>query len=213
VLSGTFNLIDPNLAQRREGLKRLRVLAAACEPLGTSLITLCTGTRDPVDMWRWHPDNTAAEAWDDLLTALGEALDIAQTYSITLGIEPEGANVVYSARQARRLLDTFRSPHLKIVMDAANLFHDGDLTRQVAVIDEAFDLLGDEIVLAHAKDITIGAGGMEWRAAGQGLLDYDHYLRRLHDSGYSGPLILHGLAESQVAGCVAFLRAKLASYQ
>ena len=31
------------------------VLANACGALGTGIITLCTGTRDPDDMWRHHP--------------------------------------------------------------------------------------------------------------------------------------------------------------
>ena len=56
-VSGTFNMIHPDLRERRHGLQRLRVLASACQQLGTSVITLCTGTRDPENMWRRHPDN------------------------------------------------------------------------------------------------------------------------------------------------------------
>src|ERR1044071_8934922 len=45
-VSGTYNMIHPDVNQRRDGMRRLRVLAAACGQLGTSTITLCTGTRD-----------------------------------------------------------------------------------------------------------------------------------------------------------------------
>lgn len=61
-LSGTFNMIDPDPRQRQANLRRLRVLAAACKGLGTEVITLCTGTRDPHDMWRYHPDNGSPAA-------------------------------------------------------------------------------------------------------------------------------------------------------
>src|SRR4051794_22930926 len=44
-VSGTFNMIHPDPAERRAGLRRLRVLAAACARLGTAVITLCTGSR------------------------------------------------------------------------------------------------------------------------------------------------------------------------
>jgi sugar phosphate isomerase/epimerase len=73
------------------------------------------------------------------------------------------------------------------------------------ILDEAFALLGADIVLAHAKDLDRDgdAGNL---AAGQGLLDYGYYLRLLQQSGYTGPLVLHGLNEAQVAGCVTFLR-------
>ena len=56
-ISGTFNMIDPDVSARQDGLRRLDQLAAACGRLGTSVITLCTGTRDPDNMWRRHPEN------------------------------------------------------------------------------------------------------------------------------------------------------------
>ena len=43
--------------------------------------------------------------------------------------------------------------------------------------------------------------------AGRGLLDYPLYLALLQHSGFTGALILHGLAEEDVAACLAFVRA------
>jgi sugar phosphate isomerase/epimerase len=209
-VSGTFNMIHPDLVQRRAGMDRLRVLAAACADLGTRLITLSTGTRNANNMWAAHPDNQSAAVWADLLAAMAAAVHIAEEAGVTLAFEPEVSNVVDSAARARQLLDEIRSPRLKVVMDGANLFHAGELPQMPRILHEAFDLLGDDIVLAHAKDLSHdGAAGHE--AAGQGVLDYELYLRLLHDSGYCGPLILHGLSEVQVVGCVAFLQGKLAN--
>ncbi len=206
-VSGTFNMVHPDREQREDGLPRLGVLAAACAGLCTSVITLCTGTRDPDDMWRRHPDNDTPEAWDDLLTSMREAVRLAEDADVTLAFEPEVANVVDSARKARRLLDEVGSPRLKVVLDPANIFHAGELPRMRAILDEAFDLLGPDIVLAHAKDLSHdGEAGHE--AAGRGLLDYDHYLALLNGLGRDIPLILHGLSEDQVDASVAFLRSK-----
>ena len=105
-------------------------------------------------------------------------------------------------------MDEIGSPHLKVTMDAANIFHAGDLARMSEVLDQAFELIGKDIVLAHAKDLSRdGDAGHE--AAGHGKLDYDRYLSLLHAYGFRGPLLLHGLSEAQVPGCVAFLRKKL----
>lgn len=211
-ISGTFNMIHPDLYQRQLGLQRLRTLAAACKRLGTHVITLCTGTRDPVSMWRRHPDNDSAEAWQEMLASMYVAAEIAAEFNVTMGFEPEVSNVVDSARKGRRLLDTIQSPHLKVVMDGANVFHAGELSKMHAVLDETFDLLGNDIVLAHAKDISQdGEAGHD--AAGTGLLDYDYYLALLQRAGYTGPLILHSLSEAQVDDSVAFLRGKLAGRQ
>jgi sugar phosphate isomerase/epimerase len=207
-VSGTFNMIHPDPEQRQDGLRRLRELALACRALGTSIVTLCTGTRDPQNMWRRHPDNDSAAAWRDLIASLRIALERTEESGVTLAFEPEVSNVVDSAQKGRRLLDEIGSPRLKVVMDGANLFYAGELERMHAVLDEAFDLLGKDIVLAHAKDLSHdGDAGHE--AAGEGVLDYDHYLPLLHAHGFRGPLILHGLTEGQVAKSVRFLQEKL----
>jgi sugar phosphate isomerase/epimerase len=207
-VSGTFNMIHPDAVKRRDGLRLLNVLASSCRDMGTSIITLCTGTRDPDDMWRRHADNDSPDAWKDLLDSMSEANQIAKENDVTLAFEPEVANVVDSAKKGRQLLDDIGSPRLKVIMDGANLFHAGELPRMREILDEAFALLGRDIVLAHAKDLSCdGEAGHE--AAGTGLLDYDHYLALLRGAGYDGPLILHGLNESQVDGSIAFLRGKL----
>jgi sugar phosphate isomerase/epimerase len=207
-ISGTFNMIDPNLHKRRQGLSRLRTLAAASRQLGTSVITLCTGTRDPANMWRRHPENDLPEAWDDLSRSMREALVIAEENDVTLAFEPEVANVVDSAVKGRRLLDEMQSHRLKVIIDAANLFHAGELPRMREILDEAFELLGEHIVIAHAKDLSQD-GEAGHQAAGTGLLDYDHYLSLLRSLKFEGPLILHSLEEAQVKQCLIFLQQKM----
>lgn len=208
-LSGTFNMIHPEPRVREDGLLRLRTLAENCRELGTGVITLCTGSRDPENMWRKHPGNSLPDAWSDLREAMNKAVEIAEESGVVLGVEPEVSNVIDSAAKARRLLDETGSEYLKVVMDGANLFHAGDLQRMETVLRDAFALLGPDIALAHAKDI--GRDGEAGHlAAGTGLLDYGLYLRLLAESGYSGPLILHSLSPDQVPASVEFLRAELA---
>ena len=206
-VSGTFNMIHPDLEKRHRGLKRLTELARVCPLLGTSIITLCTGTRDAGYMWRRHPNNDEPDAWSDLVMSLEPALTAAAEHNVVLAFEPEVANIIDSATKARRLLDEMQSAHLKVVMDGANIFHEGELSNMGAMLEEAFDLLGPDIAFAHAKDLDHDgeAGNL---AAGTGLLDYDLYLSLLGEAG-DLPLILHGLEETQIADSAAFLRARL----
>ena len=207
-VSGTFNMIHPDAAKRREGLRLLEVLAAACARLDTKVITLCTGSRDPDDMWRRHPDNDRPEAWRDLHVTMTKALTIADKHGVTLGIEPETGNVVDSARKARRLLDEFQSPRLQIVMDGANLFHPGELAGMTEVLEEAFDLLGKDLVLVHAKALPM-EGHSAPIAPGDDALDWDLYFDLLRKSRFAGPVILHGVLEPEVARSLTFLRERL----
>ena len=154
-ISGTFNLCDPDPIQLDENLRRLGVLAAACRWLDTRIITLCTGTLDPEDMWRWHPDNVRRSTWNHLIAGVREAVKIADRHEVTLAFEPEINNVVNSVSKARMLLDEVDSPWLKAVIDPANLVRPGEMHRIAEILDEAFDWLGPDVVLAHAKEPPI----------------------------------------------------------
>ena len=211
-VSGTFNMIHPDTLQREEGLRRLAVLASACGRLGASVITLCTGSRDPQDMWRHHPENRDPASWRDLTRSMSEALRIAEDQKVILAIEPETNNVVDSARATRRLLDEMKSPRLRVILDPANLASPGTGGRDgmSAVLEEAFDLVGAQIIMCHAKEL--GADGDAGNLPlGAGVLDWDGYLARLDRAGFSGALVMHGFEEKDVPASVAFLRGKMDS--
>jgi sugar phosphate isomerase/epimerase len=204
-LSGTVNMVHPHPPARAAGMRRLRALIEAGESFGTGVVTLCTGSRSAQSMWRRHQDNDTPEAWADLVVSMREAVSVAERSGITLAFEPEVNNVVDSAQKARRLIDEVGSPVLKVVMDPANIFHHGELPRMPEMLDEAFALLGSLIGLAHAKDLDHD-GDAGHLPAGQGVLDYSRYLRLLHDSGFDGGLILHGLSERDVPASSAAVR-------
>ena len=192
-VDGTYNMIHPDPERRRRNLARLVDLIALAPAFGTDIVTLCTGSRDDI-MWRPSQANHTADAWRDLIDQMRVAADAAESAGVRLAFEPEHNNVVDSARQARRLMDEVGSPALRVLMDAANIFHRGDLERMREHLDEAFELVGRDVVLAHAKDLDHDgdAGG---RAAGTGRLDYPHYLSLLQAYGFDGAIVLHQLHE------------------
>ena len=205
-VSGTFNMIHPDPSVRTRGLRRLEELAGACDALGTDVVTLCTGTRDPDDRWRRHPDNDTDAAWRDLCRTLERALEVAEAHDVTLAVEPEHANVVDTARKGERLIDEMGSDRLKVVFDPANLFETAAPDERRRRVEDGLARLGEHVVLAHAKDRR--ADGT-FCPAGHGVLDYGHYLDRLRTLPAEPPLVLHGLSEAQVPGGLAFLRERL----
>ncbi|MET0531369.1 MAG: sugar phosphate isomerase/epimerase [Microvirga sp.] len=205
-VSGTYNMIHPDAAVRARGHRDLEILAAACTAMSTRLITLCTGTRDPVNQWRAHPDNDKADAWRDLVASMATAAHIAEVYDVDLGIEPELANVVNSAEKARRLIDEIGSPRIKVVLDPANLFDVAPIDFQRRVVASAIELLADRIVMGHAKDRTQDG---RFTTAGKGVIDFVHYLKSLKAAGFSGALVAHGLDADEAPQVASFLRRTL----
>jgi sugar phosphate isomerase/epimerase len=204
-LSGTYNMIDPDPQAREAGAEGLKRVIAWAPRLGTNIVTLCTGSRDSNNMWRRHPDNDTPEAWADLLVQMEEAVRVAEKFGVTLGVEPEIGNTINSVHKARRLLDQVGSPQLKIVMDGANIFQRGQLPNMRKVLDEAFDLLGSDIALAHAKDLDKD-GEAGHVAAGRGRLDYGYYMELMGRSGFDGAIILHALKPAEAKERLAFVR-------
>lgn len=202
-VSGTYNMAHPDPNVRADGLRRLEVIAASCAAIGTDIVTLCTGTRDPDDQWRHHPDNASPEAWRDMLAEMEKAVAIAERHDIRFGIEPELANVVSTAPLARRLLDEIGGDRLVIVLDPANLFEVADAATQRRLVAEAIDLLAPDIAMGHAKDRN--ADGT-FATAGKGVLDYPHYVARLRAAGFGGDLVAHGLDAGEAPDVAAFLR-------
>ncbi len=207
-LSGTYNMIHPDVSVRVDGMMRLGTIMAAAKQMGAPMVTLCTGTRDRHDQWRGHRDNDTPEAWRDLLVEMQKAVQLAEQHGITLGIEPELANVVSSARHARKLIDELQSPSLHIVLDPANLFEVEDEARRNDIIASAVDLLANRIAMAHAKDRN--AVG-EFVAAGTGVIDFGAFVARLKAVGFAGALVTHGLSATEAPGVAQFLSRTLAA--
>ena len=190
-LSGTYNMAHPDKTVRTAARPGFLNVLTAARRMAAPIVTLCTGSRDPHDMWKPHPDNASTLAWIDLLDELEFALDTAAAANIKLAVEPEPGNVVRDARTAKKLLEEIRSPNLGIVLDAANLLSPDSIAKQDIIVKEAVDLLRDRILLAHAKDID-AAGRVV--AAGEGAVDLKNFVKALRSAGFDGALIGHGFA-------------------
>lgn len=195
-LSGTYNMAHRDASERRADRPRFVNVLRAARTIGAPVVTLCTGSRHPTDKWAEHPDNTSPEAWADLRAELDWALAEAAFYDVVLAIEPEPGNVVRDAVAARTLLDEVGADHLKIVLDAANLIGVTGLDRQADIVAEAIELLGPDVVLAHAKDID-GDGRVV--APGRGAIDLGGFVSALVAGGFDGPLVGHGFEAADTA--------------
>ena len=205
-VSATYNMLHPDPAARQQGRRAFSVIAAAARRMGTRLLTVCSGSCDPLDQWRHHPDNASPEAWHEVCAEFSRLLKIAGTYDVAIGVEPEPANVVNSAERACELMRTLGSDRIRIVFDPANLCETASPDERRRIIEGAVDQLGDRIALAHAKD-RLSDG--RFAPAGQGVLDFVHCLTALRRAGFGGALVTHGLTAAESTPVAAFLRAQL----
>ncbi|NLL75697.1 MAG: sugar phosphate isomerase/epimerase [Clostridiales bacterium] len=209
-LSGTFNMIDPDIEARKRGCSQFEKQCRIARLLNIPIVSLCTGSKSTESKWKWHEDNEKQSSWDDLMRSTETILKYAEDNHIILGVETEASNIINTPEKARKYLDTVGSPNIKIIMDGANLFHDNQASDIPHILREAFDILGKDIVLAHAKDFSL-RGDIEFVAAGRGILDFKYYISLLNAVRYKGALIMHGLSEEQVPASKQFLEEAIAN--
>ena len=101
-----------------------------------------------------------------------------------------------------------------MLMDLTNWFNNDMLDAETvtSTLHAGFEAEKGLFHLAHAKDVappTAEAPGKPALPAGQGVLNYPEYVRLLDEAGYTGPLVIEHLTESEVPDAVSFVSAQL----
>jgi len=104
----------------------------------------------------------------------------AEKEDVFVGIEPVAEHTLNTPELARRLLDEVNSNKLKIIFDPVNLVLPCTIHEQDKIFQQFFDLLGNEIVAVHMKDIAIENNQKAWRKIGCGVINYDLIFDWLH---------------------------------
>jgi sugar phosphate isomerase/epimerase/alkylhydroperoxidase/carboxymuconolactone decarboxylase family protein YurZ len=163
--------------------------------IGAKYVILEAGTTHKTKFWTDTTDNHKTKTWDAAIKIFKQLARHAQKFGITIGIEPHHASVVRDAVELRKILDDVDEPNFKAVLDPANSITKENAKNQDLEIKKLFHLIGDDFVLAHAKDAKIVKGEPDLGPAGYGVLPYGTYIRLLEGSGYKGPLLLEYTGE------------------
>lgn len=195
-ISATYNCAHPDRAVREASTVQATQFIRAMADSGAVAATLCTGSRDPRNMWRRHPDNWTESAWRDMRQSLESLLGAAEEADIRLAVEPEPGNIVSDAAKALRLIRELGGDASRIgfILDPANLVADYDQQQHETVLREAFDQLGHKTICVHAKDTVPWAETLE----GRGVIDYDVVISLRSGLPVQVPLIIQDATEEQI---------------
>ncbi|WP_078579373.1 sugar phosphate isomerase/epimerase family protein [Salipaludibacillus agaradhaerens] len=131
------------------------------------------------------------EDWKILVRSVADLAKEAEKWGVFLGLEAANGHLAGTASQLKALIDDVKSSHIGVVIDPGNLMTKENFSSQDDVIAEAFDLLGDRIIAAHAKDRKFSeTGELLVFPAGQGEMNYDRYLNLLEKTKPDVPIIL-----------------------
>ena len=124
--------------------------------------------------------------YERLLEGVSRIAKKAENAGVTACIEPVFLHTLNTAKLARKMLDTIRSPHLKIVFDPVNMLTVDNLHDQSRIFDEYFELLGADIAVVHVKDVD---DQLLWCNLGNGIVRYNTLIPRLRALNRDFPLL------------------------
>lgn len=196
------SLVHPDPSQRDAGLQVLRDTLAAAARLRVDNVYVRPGSLNPAGAWTPHPENHAAETRDRLVESLRSLAPEAEAAGVALTLEAHTLSPLYSPAVVREVFDRVGSTALRFNADPVNLIGSVDQAfHNTALIHELFDLLGDAIHIAHAKDVTVGSElvlHIEECIPGLGYLDHEAFLRRFEACCPRGVVLIEHLPAERV---------------
>jgi sugar phosphate isomerase/epimerase len=201
-------LIHPDELARREASRTLRAALRVAKELGARGIDTGPGSLSPNGPWAPHPGNWTPDARRQLVRTLKECAPAAEDLGVFLSLEGHLLVTLSSAEVVRDVLDEVGSPFVRSDLDPVNWIGLGEIYDTTSAIERMFDVLGERVVSGHAKDVVIEdrlVVHIDQRPAGQGLLDFPTYLRRMEALNPDYPVIVEGATVDELPAVKAFL--------
>jgi sugar phosphate isomerase/epimerase len=196
VLGCYLNLSQPDEHAYHNMLAQYRAHLRLATWLGYCVV----GTETPDVDFRFDPQTThSEEAFLLFIQRMRPVVEEAEKLQTVIAIEPVYSHIVYDPQTARRALDMFASPYVKIILDPVNLLHPDNIDRRDEIIQSALDLLGPEIVAVHMKDYAREGDRLRTLPYGLGEIDDTPVLRYIARTKPGIPFVLENTEPENAA--------------
>ncbi len=187
-----MTLDHPVYQEHLDGLRRCIEMAKA---VGSPLVRTMAFKKEMIlfghngaDQW-----NEATGAWDNLVTLVAPAVQIAEDEDMTLVVETGNNSMITSAWLGRKLIDTLGSDRLKLMWDPCNSLY----CNERAYPDGYTAIKGDTLGHIHMKDSLINIPHATLTCTALNTGDMAPYLTdiasSLHSDGYDGVISLESV--------------------
>ena len=175
VLGCYLNLANPNPESLAKITHRYLAHIRFASLLGVGVVGTETGAVN--EEYRFEEKNHSDEALEIFIRNVKPVVEYAEKMGVIFAIEPVYKHIVCNPIRAREVLDKIGSPNLQIIFDPVNLLDSCNYRDRDAIIEEAIDLLGEDIAMIHIKDFVVREGELVSVAAGTGEMDYGKIIR------------------------------------
>ncbi len=126
------------------------------------------------------PGTGYRETYNYALSSIVKAARWAEDHGVKIGLENVWNRFLYDPTIFRRFIEDVGSEAVGLYFDVGNVL-------ELAPFEHWLEVLGDKVVMVHAKDYDMnsrGPGG--FRLIGQGSVDWSGFVKALRSVGYDG---------------------------
>lgn len=203
VLSCYVNMIHPDLEERQNVLSKFERYLSAAKSFGANVVATETGCVDAEI--HYTEANFTDEAFEKVVASVKQLTDYAEKIGMSVAIEGGLNHPIYSPKKMRELLDRIQSPNMQVILDVTNFLNVDTYQNQKAIIDEAFELFGDELCALHLKDFVIEDNKIIPAAIGTGEMDFPYLLKAVTKAKPHLHLIMEETKEADVPAAIVYL--------
>ncbi len=193
------NLTHPDPAIKERNIRTYITNIEAAERAGVKNIVMHTGGADPQNQDKPHPLNWSRALWEEAVANTKKVIAATSGSKVNLGFEAVNSHNNNTPQSHVRLKQDVGSDRVKVTLDPTNMFHPGVYFRSAELLNTCFELLGEDIVVAHAKDIqwtSMTPALSEGFVLGEGVMDYEVYLTHLSRLKYPRCLLIEHLKDA-----------------
>jgi sugar phosphate isomerase/epimerase len=206
VLGCYFNMIHPDKIERRKGMDRFKEHLRYAKDFGCNIVATETGNVNAEIIYT--EENFKDMPFMAVVESVSELVEEAEKFGVIVGIEAGVNHPIYSIPTMKRILDMIDSPNLQVIFDPVNLLTIDNYINQEEIFEKAFEILGDKMVIFHAKDFIIEGGSLKQVPVGHGLLNYDKLFSLIKEKKPNINILIEGTMEPFIDKSIAYLRRK-----
>ena len=205
------NLLHPDESVRQANLKYVAEALTAADRTGARSVTGITGSMAPGKYGmhtRMHPDNWTASAWKRSVDSIRQILSDTAGCESLWAMEACITSNIDSPKANKQIIEDVGDPRCKVCLDPTNMMKLDNYFRSGELLDECFDLMGEDILNCHAKDYLLAERmyiDLGEVPPGQGMQDYGAYLVNMSRLSWPRTLLLEHFPEEAYPPAKAFI--------
>ncbi len=209
-IPGYTNMIHPDEPTRQKNLAEQARRFEAAAKVNCPMVGTITGSRDPVNHFNVHPDNWTLDTWKLTIQSIRQVLNDTAGMDVSLGMEAQVTTNLDSPLAHLRLMEDVGDPRCKVNLDPTNMVSLKNYYHTTELINECFDLLGENILGCHAKDTYIWPDKqtvhVQEVCPGRGVQDYETYLVRMSRLSWPRTLLPEHFPVEQIPEAFSYVK-------